>query len=200
MKDLHVDDPIALFSEWLEDAKATQMEEPTAVALATVNPEGMPSVRMVLLKGVDARGFVFYTNLRSQKARELSQTPQASLCMYHMPLRRQARVSGRVEQVSDAEADAYFAARPRQSRIGAWASKQSQVMDDPGALQKRVAYFAARYAIGEVPRPAFWSGYRVVPHEIEFWRSGAFRLHERARYVRSGDGEDGPWRMERLYP
>ena len=199
MVNLHVEDPIALFSDWLADAKATKMEEPTAVALATATAEGVPSVRMVLLKGVDGRGFVFYTNLGSNKAADLSENPQASFCMYHMSLRRQVRVNGWVEQVTGVEADAYFASRPRESRIGAWASKQSQIMEDPRALEKRVAYFAVQYAAGEIPRPEFWSGYRLVPREIEFWTSRPFRLHERVRYVRHPDSGD-PWRVERLFP
>lgn len=196
MVDLHTEDPIALFSQWLDDAKATNLDEPTAMALATATPEGVPSVRMVLLKAVDERGFVFYTNLASRKALELHANPHAALCFHWMPLKRQVRVRGPVEQVADEEADAYFASRPRTSRIGAWASKQSQAMDDPMALEKRVARYLAKYPVGDVPRPTFWSGYRVLPHEIEFWIDRQYRLHERVLYVR----QDGAWQAQRLYP
>ena len=196
MVDLHTHDPIALFSQWLDDAKATNLDEPTAMALATATPEGVPSVRMVLLKAVDERGFVFYTNLASRKAIELHANPHAGLCFHWMPLKRQVRVRGHVEQVADEEADAYFASRPRTSRIGAWASKQSQAMDEPMALEKRVAHYLAKYPMGDVPRPAFWSGYRVIPHEIEFWIDRQYRLHERVLYTR----DNGAWQAQRLYP
>lgn len=196
MVDLLRDDPIELFGEWLAAAKATDLREPTAVALATADRTGAPSVRMVLLKGFSAGGFVFYTNLLSRKARDLHENPQGALCFHWMPLRRQVRVRGRVERVSDAEADAYFATRPRQSRIGAWASKQSQAMTAELDLHKRVARYTAKFAVGEVPRPEFWSGFRLIPEELEFWIDRDFRLHERVLYVRSDPG----WAAQRLYP
>lgn len=168
------------------------------MALATATAHGAPSVRMVLLKAVDEHGFVFYTNLGSRKAAELAENPQAAFCMHFPPLRRQLRVAGRVEAVSAAEADAYFTSRPRTSRIGAWASRQTEVMPEPRALEKRVAYFAARYAVGDVPRPKFWSGYRIVPWEIEFWVDREYRLHERMRYTRTD--VDSAWRADRLFP
>lgn len=168
------------------------------MALATASESGAPSVRMVLLKAVDPRGFVFYTNLGSRKARELSENPHAALCMHFPTLRRQLRAAGPVQPVSSEEADGYFVSRPRTSRIGAWASRQTEVMPEPLALEKRVAYFAARYAVGEVPRPEFWSGYRIVPHEIEFWVDREYRLHERVRYTRVD--VSAPWQMDRLFP
>jgi pyridoxamine 5'-phosphate oxidase len=172
-------DPIATFQAWLEEAEAGESGDPTAMAVATVGADGMPSVRMLLLKGVDERGFVFYTNFESRKGGQLLAHPKAAL-----------------ETVSDAEADAYFASRPRQTRIGAWASDQSRPMKGRFDLEKRVAEFGLKYAIGEIPRPPHWSGFRIVPRMIEFWQEGAFRLHQRLVYHRDGDG----WRTERLYP
>lgn len=191
------DNPIALFQEWLEAARATgQFKEPTAMTLATADASGMPNARMVLLKECDARGFVFYTNLGSQKARELDENPRAALCFHWMPMERQVRISGSVEKVSDAEADAYFASRPRQAQIGAWASKQSQPLEGRYDLERRVAAYAAKFGLGTVPRPAFWSGYRVLPQRIEFWQGMPFRLHDRVLFVREGDG----WTRTRLFP
>lgn len=189
-------DPIDHFRDWLAEAKESEPNDPNAVAVATVGPDGMPSLRMVLLKDVDHDGFVFYTNYESQKGSELLAHPKAALCFHWKSLRRQVRVEGMVERVSDAEADAYFASRPRDSRIGAWASDQSRPMEGRFELEKRVAKFAARYAIGEVPRPPHWSGFRIVPSRIEFWRDRPFRLHERLNFIRESDG----WRTEVLYP
>jgi pyridoxamine 5'-phosphate oxidase len=189
-------DPISRFLEWFEEAKRREPELPEAMALATADPAGAPSVRMVLLKDVDRRGFVFYTNLDSRKGRELTANGKAALLFHWKSLHRQVRVEGPAEPVADAEADAYFASRDRGAQIGAWASEQSRVLTGRLDLEKRVAKFAAQFGLGKVPRPPFWSGYRIVPERIEFWSEGSFRLHDREVYTRSGDG----WRTERLYP
>jgi len=190
------DDPLALFGDWLKEAEAGEPNDPTAMALATVGPDGMPSLRMVLLKAHDQRGFVFYTNSESRKGAQLLAHPKAALLFHWKSLRRQVRIEGAVSVVSDQESDAYYASRPRQHQIGAWASQQSRPLESRLALEKRAAKFGVKYALGEVPRPPYWLGYRVLPSLIEFWREGSFRLHDRLVYYRSEDA----WRTERLYP
>ncbi|MBK1869168.1 pyridoxamine 5'-phosphate oxidase [Aestuariivirga sp. YIM B02566] len=192
------EEPISLFEEWLKDAGKSEPNDPNAVALATVDEEGLPNVRMVLLKAVDGRGFVFYTNYESQKGHELLSARKAALCFHWKSLRRQVRVRGPVETVSDAEADAYFASRPRDSRIGAWASQQSRPLKGRFELEGQVALYGARYAIGEVPRPPYWSGFRLLPTSIEFWHDRPFRLHDRVVFRR--ETPQGGWNKTRLYP
>ncbi|HSU94650.1 MAG TPA: pyridoxamine 5'-phosphate oxidase [Gemmatimonadaceae bacterium] len=192
-------DPIAEFRALFAQAQAVdrlRLPDPTAMSLATVSPDGAPSNRIVLLKHVDERGFVFYTNLDSRKGRELTATPRAALCFYWPALDTQIRVEGTVEAVSDAEADAYFASRARESQIGAWASQQSETLASMDELRERVAAVEARFADQAVPRPPHWSGRRVKPASIEFWHAGEFRLHERRRYERDGNS----WTMRRLFP
>jgi len=191
-------EPFELFREWFAEAKAREPNDPDAMALATADPSGLPDVRMVLLKHADHEGFVFYTNLESAKGDELAVNPQASLCFHWKSLRRQVRVRGPVSRVSEAEADAYFATRAKDSQIGAWASRQSRAMEGRFALEMEVARYAAKYALTHVPRPPHWSGFRVQPLQIEFWRDRPFRLHERIRYLRST--LDGPWTTEHLFP
>lgn len=193
------DEPFVLFEQWLADATRSEPNDPNAMALATVDADGLPDVRMVLLKGVDARGFVFYTNTESQKGTELAGQPKAAVVFHWKSLRRQVRVRGPVERVTDAEADEYFATRPRGSRIGAWASQQSRVLESRFALEKAVAGYTARYAVGEVPRPPHWTGFRILPVSMEFWHDRPFRLHDRVRFTRSQP--EGPWTAkDRLYP
>ena len=193
-------DPLDVFAAWLGEAEAAEPNDPTAMALATVGEDGMPSCRMVLLKGYDAEGFVFYTNYESRKGRQLLATPKAALLFHWKSLRRQVRIEGAVTPVTAAEADAYFASRARQSQIGAWASQQSRPLEGRFELEKRVALFAAKHAIGAVPRPPYWSGFRLTPRHIEFWQDGAFRLHDRLVYTRGDPAEGGGWTTQRLYP
>jgi pyridoxamine 5'-phosphate oxidase len=190
------EDPYALFQDWMADATKGEINDPNAVCLATATPDGRPSARMVLLKGVDARGFVFYTNLESRKGGELAANPFAALCFHWKTLQRSIRVEGAVEAVSEADADAYYASRARTSRLGAWASKQSRPLESRFALEKAVAEYGLKYAVGDIPRPPFWSGFRVLPARIEFWRDMPFRLHERRVFHRDG----AAWRLEALYP
>ncbi len=199
MTDTSDRNPYELFAEWLDEAGRSEPNDPNAMALATADPAGAPSVRMVLLKGVDDRGFVFYTNTESRKGEQLLANANAALCFHWKSLRRSIRVEGRVEQVTDAEADAYFDSRPRESRIGAWASQQSRPLEGRWELEKRVAQFAAKHAIGRVPRPPHWTGFRVLPARIEFWQDRPFRLHDRLLYLRDETQATG-WITERLYP
>ena len=191
-------DPFAQFAAWLKDAEASEPNDPNAMALATSDADGLPNVRMVLLKEFDERGFVFYTNFESQKGTELLANRQAAAVLHWKSLRRQVRLRGQVSVVSDAEADAYFASRPRDSRIGAWASQQSRPLESRFALEAAVAKYAAKHAIGEVPRPSYWSGFRIAPSYLEFWSDKPFRLHERLVYRRKDAA--APWTTEMLYP
>jgi pyridoxamine 5'-phosphate oxidase len=192
------DDPFRLFAAWLKDAADTEPRDPNAMTLATVDADGLPNARMVLLKGVDARGFVFYTNIESAKGRELDGQPVAALVFHWKSSNRQVRVRGAVERVTEQEADTYFASRPKQAQIGAWASKQSAPLESRLAFEKAVALYAAKYGLGEVPRPPHWSGYRVVPTQMEFWQDRPFRLHDRVEFRRADAG--GAWTKTRLYP
>ena len=191
-------EPLRLFAAWLKDATTSEPRDPTAMTLATVDADGLPNARMVLLKGADERGFVFYTNIESQKGRELNVHPAAALVFHWKSTNRQVRVRGPVERVSDAEADTYFASRLKQAQIGAWASKQSSPLESRIAFEKAVALYAAKYAIGQVPRPPYWSGYRIMPLAIEFWQERPFRLHDRIEFQRAAPG--APWSKTRLYP
>jgi len=191
-------DPIALFASWLGDAEKSEINDPSALSLATVDADGMPDVRMVLLKGYNAAGFVFYTNFDSAKGQEILQSRKAAMGFHWKSLRRQVRIRGNVEIVSDEEADEYYASRARGSRIGAWASKQSSPLESRFALEKEVARYAAKFGVGKIPRPDHWSGFRIVPVSIEFWKDGAFRLHDRVVFAR--DASDKPWSTIRLYP
>ena len=196
-------EPFTLFEAWFDEAKLHEPNDPNAMALATADADGLPNVRMVLLKGVDTtprpdRGFVFYTNAESAKGQELLATRKAAVCFHWKTLRRQVRVRGRIAEVSPAEADAYFASRPRGSRIGAWASAQSRPLESRFALEKSVALYTAKFNIGEIPRPPHWIGFRLTPLEIEFWHDRPFRLHDRVVFRRSSEGD--AWTKSRLYP
>ena len=191
-------EPFALFAAWLKDAIASEPRDPTAMTLATVDTDGLPNARMVLLKGTDERGFVFYTNVESQKGIEMAAHPKAALVFHWKSLNRQIRLRGDVERVTDAEADAYFATRPKQAQIGAWASKQSSPLESRLAFEAAVAKYAAKYALGTVPRPPNWSGYRLLPLRLEFWHDRPFRLHDRIEFVR--ENLSAPWNKTRLYP
>ncbi len=192
------EEPFALFAAWFADAVKSEPNDPNAMALATVDPDGLPDVRMVLLKGYDAAGFVFYSHIDSAKGRELAANPKAALLFHWKSLRRQIRVRGAVTPVSAAEADEYFATRPKQSQIGAWASKQSQPLESRMAFEKAIALNAAKYAVGDVPRPPGWSGWRITPVVFEFWHDRPFRLHDRIAFERETAADH--WRKTRLYP
>lgn len=192
------EEPIRLFAAWLEEATRAEPADANAMALATAGTGGLPNVRMVLLKGFGEHGFVFYTNEESEKGRELAAAPQAAALFHWKSLARQVRLRGPVERVSAAEADAYFATRPRLSQIAAWASRQSAPLEGRFALEKAVARFAAKFAHGGVPRPSHWGGYRIVPLAIEFWHERPYRLHERLEFRRARAG--APWERTRLYP
>jgi pyridoxamine 5'-phosphate oxidase len=190
------DDPFALFQRWFEEARASEINDPEAMSLATVDADGLPDARMVLCKQADDRGLVFFTNIESAKGRELAAQPKAAALFHWKSLRRQARFRGSVALIPEADADAYYHSRPRVSQIGAWASQQSRELESRGYLEARVAEFSAKFGEGEIPRPAYWRGYKLTPIEIEFWKDGAFRLHDRVVFAREGDG----WRRRRLYP
>ncbi|MCV9963113.1 pyridoxamine 5'-phosphate oxidase [Pararhizobium sp. BT-229] len=191
-------EPFSLFGTWLKEAQAAEINDPNALALATVDADGLPDVRMVLLKDFDQRGFVFYTNFESKKGEEILGSMKAAMCFHWKTLRRQVRVRGPVEIVSNEEADEYFKTRARGSRIGAWASKQSRPLESRFALEKAVAEYTLKHAIGEIPRPDYWSGFRIKPTSIEFWKDGAFRLHDRIEFRR--DDPEGNWSKVRMYP
>ncbi|GJL94477.1 MAG: pyridoxine/pyridoxamine 5'-phosphate oxidase [Hyphococcus sp.] len=193
-----VDEPVALFAEWLTLAKKSETNDANAMALATADANGLPDVRMVLLKDIDARGLTFYTNTMSAKGRQLTENPQAAICFHWKSIRRQVRFRGAIAPVSAAEADAYFKTRARGARIGAWASDQSRPLESRFALEKKVAAKAAQFGVKEVPRPDHWSGYRLIPSEIEFWVNRPFRLHDRLKFTR--ENEKTAWTTEKLYP
>jgi pyridoxamine 5'-phosphate oxidase len=191
-------EPFALFGEWFEDAKNKELNDAEAMVVATADASGLPDARMVLLKEWSESGFVFYTNAESAKGGQLAENMQAAALFHWKSLRRQVRLRGMVEMVADADADAYYASRPRESRIGAWASHQSRPLESRFALEKSVAAYALKFAIGDIPRPPYWRGYRIVPLQMEFWADRPFRLHDRARFERTDPG--AAWFKQRLYP
>jgi pyridoxamine 5'-phosphate oxidase len=192
-------DPFEIFDSWLVKAGRQEINNPNAMTLATVGKDGRPSARMVLLKDADPGGFVFYTNLESPKSHQLRENPHAALLFHWKTLNRQIRIEGPVEQVPDAEADAYFATRPRASQLGAWASRQSEALDGWAELEKRLAIYTAKFSVGPVPRPQFWSGYCLRPERFEFWSQGTFRLHKRFVFTPS-DSEEGKWLTQQVFP
>jgi pyridoxamine 5'-phosphate oxidase len=192
------DDPFALFGRWMAEAEKSEPNDPNAMAVATADAAGHPNIRMVLLKGFDKDGFVFYSNKESAKGSEIFAHPHVALCFHWKSLKRQVRVRGPVTEVEAAEADAYFASRPKDSQIGAWASAQSRPMESRFHFEKEIAKYAAQYALSKVPRPAYWTGFRVAPLEIEFWRDKPFRLHDRLVYRRADAAT--PWSTQRLFP
>ena len=192
-----VTDPFARFQEWMEEAWAHEPEDANAMTLATATPDGTPAARIVLLKGTDQRGFVFYTNKESRKGEELAANARAAVLFHWKPLGRQVRIEGYVEHVADAEADAYYATRPRISRLGAWASDQSRALPDRAEFERRLAANEARYPSDDIPRPPHWSGYRIIPQRFEFWQNMPFRLHDRTVYTKA---PDGGWTIGKLYP
>ena len=189
-------DPFALFAAWMAEASAKEINDPNAMTLATATAGGVPSARIVLLKGVDPRGFVFYTNTRSRKGAELTENPAAALLFHWKTLQRQIRIEGRVEHVTDTEADTYYASRPRISRLGAWASIQSRRLGERGELEARLKSYEAEYPGEDIPRPPHWSGYRLLPDYLDFWQDMPFRLHDRTTFTRTADG----WTTAKLYP
>ena len=192
------DEPLRLFAAWFEEASRSEPRDPTAMSLATVDADGAPNVRMVLMKGFDERGFVFYTNVDSTKGREIDRTRKGALLFHWKSLNRQVRLRGGVALVADAEADAYFATRPRLAQIGAWASRQSAPLESRHAFEKAIALATAKFAVGTIPRPPNWTGYRLQPLTMEFWHDRPFRLHDRVEFARDAPG--APWRKTRLYP
>jgi pyridoxamine 5'-phosphate oxidase len=192
-----VADPFAKFQEWMSEAWAHEPEDANAMTLATATSDGTPSARIVLLKGADARGFVFYTNKQSRKAGELAGNARAALLLHWKPLGRQVRIEGHVEDVTDAEADAYYVTRPRISRLGAWASDQSRVLSERAVLERRLQEYEAKYPGEDIPRPPHWSGYRVIPETFEFWQNMPYRLHDRTVYTRAANGG---WMVGKLFP
>ncbi|MBL4696052.1 MAG: pyridoxamine 5'-phosphate oxidase [Rhizobiaceae bacterium] len=196
--DQNQENPMYLFTQWLELAENSEPNDPTAMSLASVDQNGMPNVRMVLMRRYDERGIVFFTNFESQKGEELLSTPKAAACFHWKSVRKSVRFRGEIEVISDAEAEEYFQSRDRGSRIGAWASKQSRPLESRFALEKEVAIHTAKFGVSEIPRPDYWSGFRLKPLSIEFWNDGKFRLHDRKRFDRDALGDN--WNISRLYP